>query len=129
METKDKIIFIVEDSAIISDLLERVINNSEGLIGRAFATGESMLEEIEKGAPDCLLLDYYLDCNKLGHMNGEQVLQKLQIMNIKVPVVMLTGLKDITKLKRLEYLNVIEVLDKDSHDIFETVIESIKKAI
>lgn len=129
METKDKIIFIVEDSEIISDLLERVINNTDGYTGKSFATGEAMIEELENVIPDGLLLDYYLDPGKKGFMNGEQVLQRMQIMDVNVPVVMLTGLQDVIKLERLKYLNVVEILDKDSSDIFEKIVQAIKNAM
>lgn len=128
MEKKDRIIFIVEDSDIISNLLEKVINNTEGYFAKVFATGESMLDELEKKKPSGILLDYYLDPDKKGYMNGEEVLQKLQIMDVKIPVLMLTGIQDTVKIEELQYPNLVEVLNKDSHDIFEKVVHAIKSA-
>ena len=127
MEVKNKKVYIVEDSNIISDLLERFISNTEGYQAKAFCSGESMIADLENGMPDIILLDYYLDPAKKGLMNGEQVLQKLQILGYEIPVIMLTGLQDVIKLERLKYFNVKHILNKDRDDIFDKVVQTIKK--
>lgn len=127
MEKEEKLIYIVEDSKIIADLLNKAISNMDGVKVVDFQSGESMIARFHDIPPDLLLLDYFLDADNRQLMNGGQVLEHVRSFREDLPVIMLTGLEDQGKIQEIKQLGVEAILDKRDEDILSMVVEEVKK--
>ena len=133
MKTQDKLIYIVEDSQIIADILAKVISTVPGTISKSFCNGEAMVNQLNYEMPDLIFLDYYLYENgrKIQHhsntMNGEQVLYEITKVNPDIPVILLTGLTDINIIEKMKANGVCCVIHKDVDDIYTSVLNCLDK--
>lgn len=79
------VIAIVDDEESICKGLERLLR-SAGLTAKAFLTGADFLRFIQNSRPDCLVLDL-----NMMPMNGYSVLDRLALLGLKLPVIIITG--------------------------------------
>lgn len=127
MKPQEHTIFIVDDSKIIIGLLENVISSMPNINVLTFESGESMLDRIPEVTPSLVFLDYYLNSVNREAISGEEALQQLKKRFSDVPVIMITGMSNNMKLEKLRSVGFDDVLHKDSDDIFNKVIECVKK--
>ncbi len=133
METKNHIIYIVEDSKIIAKILKKVISTLPETDVKYFYTGESMLEDFNLRVPNMIFLDYYLytDGRKIIDnkpiMNGEMVLAEIKKNHPNIPVVLLTGMQDKDKIEKLKAAGFCCVIHKEEDDIYTAVLNCIEK--
>ena len=80
-----KTVLIVDDEAAIRETLEQILGY-EGYGVRTAATGEQALAELDRRAPDAVLLDI-----KMPGMDGFEVLAKLRESGHRVPVIVISG--------------------------------------
>ena len=80
-----KSVLIVDDETAIRDTLEQILGY-EGYTVRKAATGAEALAELERRAPDAMLLDI-----KMPGMDGFEVLQRLKAAGHPVPVIVISG--------------------------------------
>ncbi len=80
-----KTVLIVDDEAAIRETLEQILSY-EGYAVRTAATGAEGLAELERRAPDVMLLDI-----KMPGMDGFEVLQRLKAAGHTVPVIVVSG--------------------------------------
>ncbi len=88
-EDKEKIaVLIVDDSALMRNLISRIVENAEDLTvaGKAM-NGEFALQKIPKLKPDVIILDL-----EMPEMNGIEFLKQRKDRGIDVPVVILSSL-------------------------------------
>jgi two-component system chemotaxis response regulator CheB len=88
-EDKDKIsVLIVDDSALMRNLISRIVEGAEDLhvAGKAM-NGEFALQKITRLDPDVIILDL-----EMPEMNGIEFLQERKKRGIDVPVVILSSL-------------------------------------
>ncbi len=78
-------ILVVDDEAPVRDLFDELLKK-ENCQTVSCASGEAALEIIKKENFDVVLLDI-----KLPGMSGLEVLKNIREINIKLPVVMITG--------------------------------------
>lgn len=88
MEVQDIRVLIVDDSALMRNLISRVVEQSPGLtvVGKAM-NGQFALESIPVCKPDIIVLDI-----EMPVMNGLQFLEERKKAKIDIPVVMLSSL-------------------------------------
>lgn len=88
MEVQDIRVLIVDDSALMRNLISRVVEQSPGLtvVGKAM-NGQFALESISVCKPDIIVLDI-----EMPVMNGLQFLEERKKARIDIPVVMLSSL-------------------------------------
>ena len=88
MEVQDIRVLIVDDSALMRNLISRVVEQSPGLtvVGKAM-NGQFALESIPVCKPDIIVLDI-----EMPVMNGLQFLEECKKARIDIPVVMLSSL-------------------------------------
>ena len=88
MEVQDIRVLIVDDSALMRNLISRVVEQSPGLtvVGKAM-NGQFALESIPVCKPDIIVLDI-----EMPVMNGLQFLEERKKARIDIPVVMLSSL-------------------------------------
>lgn len=93
MKTKNKLlIFIVDDNKMYLDSLEYQILKKfkEKVAIKKFINGEECLKEM-RFHPDVVILDYLLDSQKAGALNGIEVLKKIKQRNRKTIVLILSS--------------------------------------
>ncbi|MBV8437602.1 MAG: response regulator [Silvibacterium sp.] len=56
MENSERIVFVVDDEAVIADTLATILNNA-GFLATAFYSPESVLSEANGASPDLLITD------------------------------------------------------------------------
>lgn len=88
-------IFIVEDEGIIALDLKFKLKNMGYVVYRTAASGQEVLQLIEKKVPDLVLMDIILQ----GPMDGVETAKKIK-ERFKVPIVYLTASSDSVTLSR-----------------------------
>lgn len=122
-----KLIYIVEDSEIIRELISRSFSKRIDCAVKSFGSGEDMLIDFSEETPNLIVLDYYLDTDNKNAMNGEEVLVKIQEKNKDIPIFIISGLTDQNKINELIGMGVKEFIDKDSEDVFAKIEEAADK--
>lgn len=88
IEKKDDIsVLICDDSALMRNLISRIVDETEGLkvVGKA-ENGQALLDMLKTTKPDVILLDI-----EMPVMNGIEFLKKREQLHIDVPVVILSS--------------------------------------
>ncbi|HLQ71211.1 MAG TPA: response regulator [Bacillota bacterium] len=93
-------ILVVDDQPGIRLLLNDILT-SEGYHVTTAKTGKEVYEHLDANRFDLLILDY-----KLPIMNGIEVLQQIERAGIRVPVIIITGVKETVQ-------NDMQVIDLD----------------
>lgn len=88
MEPKQISVLIVDDSALMRNLVSRIVENAEDLtVAGTAMNGEFALQKIPRLNPDVIVLDL-----EMPRMNGIEFLQARRDRNIDVPVIILSSL-------------------------------------
>ncbi len=91
-------VVVVEDEALMRDLLARVLSDLDGIEVVASASdGDSALEAMQKYRPDVALLDLYLGSEPLGIKVGHEARNMLPDLGI----VILTGRQDFNAVREI----------------------------
>ncbi|MDA3940906.1 MAG: chemotaxis response regulator protein-glutamate methylesterase [Spirochaetia bacterium] len=85
---KDISVMICDDSALMRNLIGRIIDEADGLVlaGKAM-NGKFLLDKIPRLNPDIILLDL-----EMPEMNGIEFLKERKRLNIGIPVVILSSI-------------------------------------
>ncbi|MCB9363825.1 MAG: response regulator [Flavobacteriales bacterium] len=126
MKNKD-LIYIVEDSDIIRDVVSLVFSSKQNTIVKSYKTGEELCSDIKDETPHLLILDYYLNAHDKNAMNGYDVLKKLVEKNKKINTILLSGMHDETKIEQLKSLGVVDFIDKNVDNLFEELESAYSK--
>ncbi|MBR5867540.1 MAG: chemotaxis response regulator protein-glutamate methylesterase [Spirochaetaceae bacterium] len=88
MESQEIGVLIVDDSALMRNLISRIVENTPGLVvaGKAM-NGQFALEKISICKPDVIVLDI-----EMPVMNGLEFLKERKKRGIDIPVIMLSSL-------------------------------------
>jgi CheY-like chemotaxis protein len=111
----------VDDEPDLRDLVENQLS-LEGYDVTTASDGVNALEILRKNSFDVVLLDV-----RMPRMNGIEVLQELQNLNLHPRTIMLTGDNDLSLLARCARLGVNDYLTKPYN--FHELINSIDRAI
>lgn len=123
------VIFIIEDSKIISSLMSNLLSREFDVRVFAFESGESALETLNSVTPDIILLDYHLDsCNK-HNINGQEFMTILKKLKVRVPVIILSGQSNKEVMAHLIQLGAIDYVSKDDEYFLDNAIDSTRRAI
>lgn len=81
-------VMICDDSALMRNLIGRIIDEAEGLVlaGKAM-NGKFLLDKLSRIKPDIILLDL-----EMPEMNGIEFLKERKRLNIDIPVVILSSI-------------------------------------
>jgi FixJ family two-component response regulator len=85
MNTDKAVIAVIDDEESVCKGLERLLR-SAGLNAIIFLNGADFFRFLETGRPDCVLLDM-----SMMPMNGIEVLDRLAVKHLKMPVIIITG--------------------------------------
>lgn len=86
---KDRLLFIVDDDPLITDLVKKRLGG-EGFRIRSFTYGEDCIEALRE-SPDAVILDFYFVRSGSAPMNGMEVLQEIRRIYPDLPVIMLSA--------------------------------------
>lgn len=88
MNVEDVSVLVVDDSALMRNLIGRIIENAEGLVlaGKAM-NGKFALQKIPRLDPDVIILDL-----EMPEMNGIEFLKERKERGINIPVVILSSI-------------------------------------
>ena len=116
-------VFIVEDDAFITSLLEKKFE-SAGAVVETIATGDGAAEVIKERMPNIILLDIMLP-----GADGFSVIQQLKADHSthNIPVIMLSNLAEKVYFDKAEKYGAVKFLVKATMSIDEIVTEVIKQ--
>jgi CheY-like chemotaxis protein len=87
MQTRRTSVLLVEDEALISDLIAEALSD-HGFEVHAVAAGEDALRYLESGADVDVL---FTDINLLGRMDGSELAQEARAKRPELPIVYCSG--------------------------------------
>lgn len=90
-ETARRIIFVVDDDDMHSNMMHEHLSGNPQLDVRSFSTGEDCIKALLHVNPDVIVLDYYLNSVYKDAMNGLQILDVIRKLNKDVHVIMLSS--------------------------------------
>ena len=81
-------VFVCDDSALMRNLIGRIVDETSGMsvLGKA-ENGEDLLEKLKTQKPDVILLDI-----EMPKMNGIEFLKKRKELKIPIPVIILSSI-------------------------------------
>lgn len=126
MKNSDFLVYILDDSEIITEIMKRVISSMPGVTVATFRDSASFIEKFSDKTPQLVFLDFYLDCNDKNELNGEQLFLAIKQKNPKLPIVLLTGINDKDKLAYFKTLGFSEVINKSEPEIFNRILNTVK---
>lgn len=92
MADKKQIIYIVDDEPMQQEMLkDHLSGKMSGSEIFTFGTGEACLEVIKKRKPNIVFLDYNLDSQVKGAMDGLAVLEEIKKLSPETEVIMISG--------------------------------------
>jgi len=118
MKKKIKIL-IIEDDALIAQVLKMELEFENFEVISFVAKGEEAIIEAQKTKPDLLLMDIKL----LGDIDGIETAKKIN-ENKKIPLIFITGYSESKVSERIKCLNPIAYLEKPI--VIENLIKLIK---
>ena len=115
--TLGKLIYVVEDSEIIREIVSAVFAKQDNTTVKSFGTGEEMFFKMSDDVPNLIILDYYLDMEDKKAMDGHEIINQLKKKGIEAPIIVLTGLSNKEKVKQLKEVGVVDILHKNEDGI------------
>ncbi len=110
MSTGEDVIFVLDDDEAVRESLKFSLE-LEGYVVRTCAEGRELLEHPDLARARCLILDY-----RMPRMDGFEVLDRLVMQRVGVPVILITSNASEALRRRAESVGVHQVLEKPLSD-------------
>ncbi|MDA3906484.1 MAG: sigma-54 dependent transcriptional regulator [Bacteroidales bacterium] len=107
-------IYVIEDDKILARRMSYELELNPDFEVEVFYDGESFLKQLNIGSPDAISLDYLLP-----DMTGSEILHKIKEFNANIPVLIVSGQKDV--------LTAITLLKEGAYDYLVKTDDMIKK--
>ncbi len=121
----DKLIFFVDDDKMMLNLMEYTFKCRDGYEVKSYFSGEECIENLHLN-PNLVVLDYYLNDDNVSSMSGLEILEKINELEKRIPVVILSREKDPGLIKQCIASGAMKYVIKDDYFI-DTLIETIEK--
>lgn len=123
MNSDKTVIAVVDDEESICKGLERLLR-SAGFTARTFLGGVDFLRSLESDRPNCIVLDLCM-----MPMNGFAVLDRLAQLNIKLPVIVMTGDESEESFERAIEKGIAAFLRKpvDDQELLDAIDEALAR--
>jgi FixJ family two-component response regulator len=117
------VVWVVDDDASVRVAVARVLR-AAAFDAVLLASPAEVLERIQAGRPDCLVLDLWLP-----EISGIELLEVLEARGPQIPVVFLTGQGDVRSCAQAMKLGAIDFLEKpvDEGQLLDAVIRAIAR--
>ncbi len=120
----DKLIFFVDDDKMMLNLMEYTFKCREGFEVKSYFSGEDCVQNLHLN-PRLIVLDYYLGSDEKTSMSGLDALKKINKINEKIPVIILSREKDRNTIAEFIKEGAIKYVIKDNYFI-DTLIDTIE---
>lgn len=125
-------IYVVEDDAMYAKAVEKVLTRNEDYEVKTFTSGEDLLQNLDT-YPHIFILDFHLKDNTSttsidNSMDGGDIMKWLVQNEIEVPVIMFSGLDDVSKAVNLLKYNASDYIVKDDN-AFAQLEKSVGKIV
>ena len=122
------LVFIVEDSPIITELTKRFIADKFYKEVECFENGEDMLEQLHR-SPEFILLDFFLDTKDKTSLNGLQIIERIKQVSPFVPILILTGAQNEEIISSLEQSGIAGLVNKNDMEMWNELETQIKRIL
>jgi FixJ family two-component response regulator len=121
MHENNPVVYVVDDDPSIRDALDSLIR-SVGFRAQTFASAQDFLKSARPDAPDCLVLDV-----RLPGLSGLDLQRELARVDIRIPIIFITGHGDIPMSVSAMKAGAVEFLTKPFRD--QDLLDAIQAAV
>lgn len=118
----DKIILLVDDEEMLSDLLAELLESNEYNVIKVSSGNEALRVLTEEIKVDLLIIDY-----NMPEMTGLETIEKIRKLDLDMPVILSSGINDLDADKIMDKYKINSWVQKPY--VFETMLETIQKVI
>ena len=123
MKDSKHLVFIVEDNEMYSTMLDYILSKENTHQFIRFNSGEKCMENIYLN-PDVIILDY-----GLPGVDGLETLLNIKKYDVHIPVIILTGNRNLSIAKKLLDSGAFDYINKDDSDVVSLVIATMNNAL
>ena len=121
MHENNPVVYVVDDDPSIRDALDSLIR-SVGFRAQTFASAQDFLRSVRPDAPGCLVLDV-----RLPGLSGLDLQRELARVDIRIPIIFITGHGDIPMSVSAMKAGAVEFLTKPFRD--QDLLDAIQAAV
>jgi len=121
MHENNPVVYVVDDDPSIRDALDSLIR-SVGFRAQTFASAQDFLKSTRSDAPGCLVLDV-----RLPGLSGLDLQRELARVDIRIPIIFITGHGDIPMSVSAMKAGAVEFLTKPFRD--QDLLDAIQAAV
>ena len=121
MPENNPVVYVVDDDPSIRDALDSLIR-SVGFRAQTFASAKDFLRSVRPDAPGCLVLDV-----RLPGLSGLDLQRELARVDIRIPIIFITGHGDIPMSVSAMKAGAVEFLTKPFRD--QDLLDAIQAAV
>ena len=121
MHENNPVVYVVDDDPSIRDALDSLIR-SVGFRAQTFASAQDFLKSARPDAPGCLVLDV-----RLPGLSGLDLQRELARVDIRIPIIFITGHGDIPMSVSAMKAGAVEFLTKPFRD--QDLLDAIQAAV
>jgi len=115
-------VYIIDDDEAVCDSIKELLESVE-LEAETFSSAQSFLQSYKPGvATGCIVLDV-----RMAEMSGLSLQEKLNKMNIRIPIIFITGHGDIDMAVGALKAGAVDFIQKPYHE--QNLLESINTAL
>jgi len=118
----DKIILLVDDEEMLSDLLAELLESNEYNVIKVSSGNEALRVLTEEIKVDLLIIDY-----NMPEMTGLETIEKIRKLDLDMPVILSSGINDLDADEIMDKYKINSWVQKPY--VFETMLETIQKVI
>ena len=118
----DKIILLVDDEEMLSDLLAELLESNDYNVIKVSSGKEALRVLTEEIKVDLLIIDH-----NMPEMTGVETIEKIRKLDLDMPVILSSGINDLDADEIMEKYKISSCVQKPY--VFETMLETIQKVI
>jgi CheY-like chemotaxis protein len=117
-----KIILLVDDEEMLSDLLAELLESNDYNVIKVSSGKEALRVLTEEIKVDLLIIDY-----NMPEMTGLETIEKIRKLDLDIPVILSSGINDLDNDELMDKYKINSWVQKPY--VFETMLETIQKVI
>lgn len=117
-----KIILLVDDEEMLSDLLAELLESNDYNVIKVSSGKEALRVLTEEIKVDLLIIDY-----NMPEMTGLETIEKIRKLDLDMPVILSSGINDLDADEIMDKYKINSLVQKPY--VFETMLETIQKVI
>jgi DNA-binding NtrC family response regulator len=118
-----KKIFLVEDSALVAELLKFELENEFDCSVVWLKNGCELIKRMHE-KPSLIILDYFIDGE--DQENGFDIMKEIKEMNNKLPVIIFSGQQSMQRAIEILDAGAIDYIDKNEDNFLDELIHSVE---